>query len=56
MTLYNAYDLGIVRALRAILIMFIPRDYPGNDGETQRVRRQPCNGQNTPPPSLILPS
>ena len=44
MTLYNAYDLAIVRALCAIWLMFIPRDYPGDDAENRRVRRQQHNG------------
>ena len=35
MTCYNAYDLGIVRALHAILLMFILRDYPNDDAETE---------------------
>ena len=42
MTCYNAYDLGIVRALHAIWLMFIPRDYPNDDGE-KRVRQQSRN-------------
>ena len=56
MTLYNTYDLGIVRALRFIWLMLIPRDYPGNDVEHRRVGIKSCNGQDTPHPSPILPS
>ena len=56
MTQYNAYDLGIVRALQVIWLMFILGDYQGIFGGNQIVWRQPCNGQHTPPSSPILPS
>ena len=42
MTLYNAYDLGIVRALSAIWLLFIPIYYPNGDAEN-RARQQPRN-------------
>ena len=55
MTLYNAYDLGIVRALCTIWLMFITRDYTGYDVEN-RVRRQPHNGQDNTHLSPRTPS
>ena len=54
MTCYNAFDLGIVKALRTIWLMYIPRDYL-NDAAENRVRQKPCNGQDNPPPSPRMP-
>ena len=50
MTCHNGYDLGIVRALHNIWLMFIPRDSPNDDAEN-RVRQQTHNGQDNTPPS-----
>ena len=54
MKCYNAYDLGIIRALHTIWLIFIPQDYPNDDAKS-RVRWPPCNRPDNHPLCSRMP-
>ena len=43
--MWNAYDLELLRALRAILLIFIPKAYIGKQGQHDEIERQTVRQQ-----------